>query len=677
MTGRIIPIGRRRGAGGGIDTPADVNHPTAVIQFSDLPDRSDMVNWSGAVVSGNVYVGITNTNPEISLVSWYLNPANVGALGELVDPSADPSFVRSDATVPYDFQGGTTAANPFNTTAQANGASLIAIRVVYVDGFVSVFSATATISNVAPGDPPGAPVLTSITAPANGQARMAWQVATNTPTSYDVQRSASGAFTSPTTVNTGGTSLTYLWTGLAAGTYHMRTRGVNAFGDGAWSNSLTVVVTAGGGYGVGNADGELSGAWLKRVSCQGQNINNSDVVHPLSFKTINADRKVPLANKISVLTGAPAQCVATWNAGRRPSATTFDGPQCQLYVTLGWGVSAKKFGKNGNVINWHTQSLHNLAATWNGVQDAAWRTVVDSWIANRSGGYSDWTHRMWIRLGLELGPWFPDFPGVDSNLVGDLGTTSLYSAEINAAMNQVNVDGDRFPIFKGAWDHVVGLIRGRCAAAGVVAPIIMPNFVDGAADPGDSGTSGPSSQFVPGVATDVEETPDVNGLDIYGRGADVRPSRLPGRPADGNPVNYDFTDLRTVLDRIADLCLEVNRPISFPEWWSNRKRDPDGGGEAWNDHERAAFTRYMADYIDTGCGGKGVAVHSHSPFIQQDNVAGTDTGNRQISNNTSYTYMPANDELSSPHPPGTPTSPAPLMRAALYDLWSPTEVDPI
>jgi hypothetical protein len=374
------------------------------------------------------------------------------------------------------------------------------------------------------------------------------------------------------------------------------------------------------------------------------------------------------AEKRGTLRNGPVNAQTSWTGGRRPTGTTFDGPAAQIYVTLGWGVSAK--GNNA------VPSLRNLATTWNGYQDTAWDGIVDSWIANREGGRTDWAHRMWIRLGQELGPWFPDFPGVDANLVGAIGTTTAYSATINAAMNQVNIDGDRFPIFKGAWDHVVGRIRARCAAANVDAPVFMINMVDGAADPG-SGGGGPNAQWVPEVCTDVDETPDVIGLDIYGRGGNVRPTLIAGRQANGDPDNYTWTGLEDILELHRDLCLQVNRPASFPEWWSCRPRVVGGGGNGWTDSERAAFTRYMYNWINTGCGGAGVPIHSHSPFIQSDNVAGTQSGDIQIRQNWSYTYWPANDTLSAPHPAGTATSPAPLMRAALYDLFDPDEVVPI
>lgn len=585
------------------------------------------------------------------------------------------SFIRGDATIPFcPITGGPAPdlVKPWDVTTDPKGKNDPAFdsdgthtfHVRARSGATIVVSAGSTVTVVTSRGAVSAPPVPTGLAVTVGDNQLSCDWADMAgATSYEIGLTPTGQALQIIAAATSDKVLT----GLQAVAHDVKVRSVDSSTGlrSAWSSSLSRTPTDGGGpvYGETHATGDTSGAFVNRATTQGPALLTQTIAMPGPVRSLNVYRGNTVAQNAQALKNAPSNAWARYTAGKLPAAATWGGPYVQVMVTLGWGVNANY--KN----DWHIKSLQNLAATADGAQRAAWEEIVDSWIADRSGGLDDWASRIGLRLGLELGQWFPDFPGIDPGLVGALGNVTGYSQGTNAAMNLVNADGNRFHVWKLAWDEVVGSIRARCQAAGVLPPLFIVNMVHADADPGEATGSGPAPQWVEEVATDVTQTPDLIGLDIYGRAAAIRPTYLGG--TQGDPDNYDWTDALEVLERHRDLCVAVNRPATFPEWWSCRKRNPSGGGSGWNDHERAAFTRFMADWMDTGLGGAGVPVHSHNMFHQPDQMPGDDKYATQTAPANNYLYSFITDKL----PDGTATSPAPLMRAAMAELFPPNVVN--
>ncbi|MGC8782573.1 MAG: S8 family serine peptidase, partial [Anaerolineae bacterium] len=88
---------------------------------------------------------------------------------------------------------------------------------------------------------PAAPVLNEIAnADGDGNYTVSWNTAARA-TAYELQEDDSPAFASPETRYTGA-GLSWNASGQAVGTYYYRARGQNAWGNGGWSNVVSVVV---------------------------------------------------------------------------------------------------------------------------------------------------------------------------------------------------------------------------------------------------------------------------------------------------------------------------------------------------------------------------------------------------------------------------------------------------
>jgi len=106
-------------------------------------------------------------------------------------------------------------------------------------GIVNAGAAVASVSNV----PPAAPVISSISnADGDGSYTVDWNDVA-TATGYTLQEDDNSGFTSPSTIYTGAASQ-YAVTGRADGTWYYRVRGSNTYGDGNWSNTVSVYVGA-------------------------------------------------------------------------------------------------------------------------------------------------------------------------------------------------------------------------------------------------------------------------------------------------------------------------------------------------------------------------------------------------------------------------------------------------
>ena len=234
--------------------------------MSTSPDRSNPLPLDGATVSGPIYVHLLNSEPDIARVLFFIDPTENDATleGHAAaggDPASD-AFRRGDVTVPYDLMGGTTAANPWDTTTDPTGNNRVAfdvdgthtvkVAVLYTDDTTDVFSATLTTNNSPSAVTyPQVPAGLSLSTPSDDMIRVSW---TNTATGvggfddtvsyeyrYRLSSSAWGSAT-PTPDGTGGP---FDITGLLGGeAYDVQIRGVDADGDvSGWSATASATTT--------------------------------------------------------------------------------------------------------------------------------------------------------------------------------------------------------------------------------------------------------------------------------------------------------------------------------------------------------------------------------------------------------------------------------------------------
>ena len=101
-------------------------------------------------------------------------------------------------------------------------------------------SSEAIVTVPAPLTPPGAPgTLTASTA--NGVVSLSWGAAAGNATTYVVEAGSAAGLTNIGSFATGHLDTTFV-TPAPPGTYYVRVRAANAFGIGAPSNEITVVV---------------------------------------------------------------------------------------------------------------------------------------------------------------------------------------------------------------------------------------------------------------------------------------------------------------------------------------------------------------------------------------------------------------------------------------------------
>ena len=120
------------------------------LSVSTQSNRNGGVALQGATVGGSVYVF---TSPASQPANF--NPTGIsGVCFWLDNPSMSGPANHCEAAVPYDYAGSasTTIANPWNTTAVANGTHTITQLVTLSAGGTQTSTATFTISNA--GAPP-------------------------------------------------------------------------------------------------------------------------------------------------------------------------------------------------------------------------------------------------------------------------------------------------------------------------------------------------------------------------------------------------------------------------------------------------------------------------------------------------------------------------------------------
>ncbi|MHA7627857.1 hypothetical protein [Corallococcus sp. M7] len=114
------------------------------LQWSRFASRTSPQPLAGSTLSGDAYV-FAAERPAVTKVDFYL----------------DGTLHQTEATAPYDFEGGTvTAARPFDTGAVATGAHTVQARYTFTDGGTLDTEASFTVVR-APPDGGTTPVLTT------------------------------------------------------------------------------------------------------------------------------------------------------------------------------------------------------------------------------------------------------------------------------------------------------------------------------------------------------------------------------------------------------------------------------------------------------------------------------------------------------------------------------------
>lgn len=144
-TGIVARGRRRRGGGGG------GGGQNASIVYSLTPDRASPTDLDAATVpnTGSIYPHL-NLQTGVSSTKWYLG---ANAATDAANAVETGTWVRNDATVPYDLKGGTTLANPLDLSTVAVGSNVCACRVTPTVGSPYVLTATFTRSGSGTNNP--------------------------------------------------------------------------------------------------------------------------------------------------------------------------------------------------------------------------------------------------------------------------------------------------------------------------------------------------------------------------------------------------------------------------------------------------------------------------------------------------------------------------------------------
>lgn len=117
------------------------------IQNSQSPTRSDALALQNQALAGNLYIFVTPTS-GITKVEFFLD-----------NPSASGTPRQTESLAPYDFAGTnsttTSLANPFNSTAVADGPHTVTARITPTSGSPQLVSASFTVANKSTGNQPG------------------------------------------------------------------------------------------------------------------------------------------------------------------------------------------------------------------------------------------------------------------------------------------------------------------------------------------------------------------------------------------------------------------------------------------------------------------------------------------------------------------------------------------
>jgi N-acetylneuraminic acid mutarotase len=120
----------------GLWAPSMTAQAAAVtLMVSSSPNRAGAVALAGTTRSGNLYIFTTPDSGVAKVTFWLDDPQRSGAARQI------------ETWAPFDFRGGSSAANPWDSGSVANGQHTITVQVVANDQSLTVVSATFTVSN--------------------------------------------------------------------------------------------------------------------------------------------------------------------------------------------------------------------------------------------------------------------------------------------------------------------------------------------------------------------------------------------------------------------------------------------------------------------------------------------------------------------------------------------------
>lgn len=602
-------------------------------------------------------------------------------------PAGDEAWITADFTQPFDIfnQSGDpllwdpAAGHPRTGSSLANGAHTVTIGAVYRDGGYEEFTAdfTLSLSGAPVGDPPAVPAGLNVVSSSPGSFFASW-----TPVSGVSHYDYSFATVNPPNgapVSIFSPSVSRF--GLAGGRWWVRVRSVGTDGQtSAWSAAVSVQVASLTGS-AGRATGDTYNAMAKRTTTQGSVVYNNTFHVPRTAVFANGKRTEPpwSGTNISIWSNGVTTAMKAVANGFGINTTGVDVPMLiVLWHGLSWsdGGGGQNYSQNQHVITYtHMAEIAQMQRNRSGQAYDGLVQAITKLFNRTDGGVPKgwWLQHVAVRIGWEIGGnWNPVFPGIDPRMKLDLPVNTSFDSEVNAAWAHTRQTGERFPMYRLAWDatcnNIDRICEELCDAAGVQRryPLIIANLASGSADPEVLQTSKPVTQWTPYAASDVTRLPDVIGWDTYGRDG-PGPQTLPGKTQDGKASSYNWGPYNAERDEIANLCRQLNRPLGGMEVGACRKRDKDKvGGYPWRDDQVSAWWDWMLQWADSGCGDHTVPIWVWSLFLQNDTGAvGLDI---RVRRNISYTFH--SDTLGDLN-----LAPAPLTRATMLKWYNTTDVN--
>jgi subtilisin family serine protease len=166
---------------------ADLSFKTAAASSYDLSlstsaNRSSASPLQGQTVAGTIYVFVSPATGVTQTRFWLDNPQMTG------------SPIKTEWTAPWDFAGTASNgdANPYSTTALANGSHTISVAIDKTGGGTDIVSATFSVANSAPPPPPPSAFSLQVSSSADRSAPAALDGKTVSGTIYVFVGPASG-----------------------------------------------------------------------------------------------------------------------------------------------------------------------------------------------------------------------------------------------------------------------------------------------------------------------------------------------------------------------------------------------------------------------------------------------------------------------------------------------------
>lgn len=408
--------------------PNPVDHPDPVIRYSTSSDRSSPTALSSATVSGTIYVHLLNNESEIDQVSFWLDPTvNDATILAHIAAGTDPKtngHIRNDSTVPYDYNGGTTTANPLDTTTIIDGSHTLKVGVRWIDGDVGLEEVTFTISNG--GSFPITPLV--VTAACS----------VGSPT---VNNGGSGfeGVTSWTQFFPAGDGVTEQPNAILAGGFKglpLENVGALQFTDEiqypaglAWSSPIKTGPFKAAMVSVSGSPSDAAERWQAQLDAY----RVRDIAHPTNGGWGSQTRSPEYgARKI-------LNCVLS---RRKHNAKTWAKRQGVWTATNINNGNKENLGYTPGLPNGTTNAEDSAVAyaiLLSGGQDAGIVNMANALVDDTSAGldYGEWVERMFFRGPWECtGPWSSDYTGINPNLIGSTVIADVADGDYGLGLTQ-------------------------------------------------------------------------------------------------------------------------------------------------------------------------------------------------------------------------------------------------